>query len=231
MGRRCAGFSIRGSTSGRSASPRHKCWDWRSRRFSRCPPPQVRRSGTERCSDARHPRFPARNQWTAARPEGANWSAGGNRISDFSLEHGREVVIGSAPHPNRADRNLCFDGLNILARVQSEGKQLDFIFDTGNGAGTQLWERFSNDFATIVKERSVRESKRVTRIGGSNYREATVLPEIHLRVGGFEASLQPANIFARPVGNEFQHGNLGMDLLSQAHSVSVDFKAMSLVLQ
>ena len=142
-----------------------------------------------------------------------------------------KFVIGSAPHPNRADRNLCFDGLNILARVQSEGKQLDFIFDTGNGAGTQLWERFSNDFATIVKERGVRESKRVTRIGGSNYREATVLPEIHLRVGGFEASLQPANIFARPVGNEFQHGNLGMDLLSQAHSVSVDFKSMSLVLQ
>jgi hypothetical protein len=33
----------------------------------------------------------ARNEWTAARPEGANWSAGGNRISDFSLEHGREV--------------------------------------------------------------------------------------------------------------------------------------------
>jgi hypothetical protein len=142
-----------------------------------------------------------------------------------------KFVIGSAPHPNRADRNLCFDGLNILARVQSEGKQLDFVFDTGNGAGTQLWERFSNDFATIVKERGVRESKRVTQIGGSNYREAIVLPEIHLRVGGFEASLQPANIFARPVGNEFQHGNLGMDLLSQAHSVSVDFKAMSLVLQ
>src|ERR1035438_2135994 len=92
-----------------------------------------------------------------------------------------KFVIGSAPHPNRADRNLCFDGLNILARVQSEGKQLDFVFDTGNGAGTQLWERFSNDFATIVKERGVRESKRVTQIGGSNYREAIVLPEIHLR--------------------------------------------------
>jgi tetratricopeptide (TPR) repeat protein len=27
--------------------------------LSRCPPPQVRRSGTERCSDARHPRFPS----------------------------------------------------------------------------------------------------------------------------------------------------------------------------
>jgi hypothetical protein len=68
-----------------------------------------------------------------------------------------KFVIGSAPHPNRADRNLCFDGLNILARVQSEGKQLDFVFDTGNGAGTQLWERFSNGFATIVKERGQRE--------------------------------------------------------------------------
>ena len=139
--------------------------------------------------------------------------------------------IGSAPHPNRTDKNLCFDGLVPLTRVHFEGKQLDFIFDTGNGAGTQLWERFSNDFATIVRERGTKGSKRVTQIGGSNDREVIALPEIRLRIGGFEAALRPANVFTRPVGNEFQHGLLGMDLLSQAHSVSVDFRSMSVVLQ
>jgi len=152
-------------------------------------------------------------------------------FQSFRWTAGGTFEIGSAPHPNLPLRNLCFDGLNPIMRVQSEGRQLDFIFDTGNGAGTQLWERFANDFAAMVKERGVRGTQRVTQIGGANDREVFVLPELRLLVGGFDTLLRPANIFAKPVGNEFQHGLLGLDLLSRAHSVSVDFRSMSVALE
>jgi hypothetical protein len=139
--------------------------------------------------------------------------------------------IGSARHPAGVARNLCFDGLNPIARVQAEGKQLDFSLDTGNGNGTQLWERFSNDFATMIKEHGVKGNMRVTEAGGSGSFDVTALPELRLRIGGFETTLRPANVFSKPVGNEYQHGLLGLDLLTQAHSVSVDFRSMSLALE
>ena len=139
--------------------------------------------------------------------------------------------IGSDSHPKHVPGNLCFDELATVLRVQFDGKPLDLIFDTGNGGGTQLWERFSNDFAALVKARGTRAARRVTQFGGSNERQVVALPGICLRIGGFGAKLEPANVFAQPVGNEFQHGLLGMDLLSQAREVSVDFRSMSVILR
>ncbi len=140
--------------------------------------------------------------------------------------------IGPAPHHvSRSEKNLCFDGLAALTRVEAEGKQLEFIFDTGNGGGTQLWQRFADDFAAALRERGRKESKRITQLGGSNMHQAMVLPEFGFRVGGFQATLRPANVFAKPVGNPHQHGLLGMDLLTQAREVSVDFDSMSLLLR
>jgi hypothetical protein len=57
------------------------------------------------------------------------------------------------------------------------------------------------------------------------------IPELRLRIGGFDALLQRANIFSKPVGNDFQHGNLGVDVLSQAAEVAIDLDAMSLGLR
>jgi hypothetical protein len=43
--------------------------------------------------------------------------------------------------------------------------------------------------------------------------------------------LQPAQVFSKPIGNDFQHGNLGIDVLSQASEVTIDFRAMSLAVR
>jgi hypothetical protein len=71
----------------------------------------------------------------------------------------------------------------------------------------------------------------VTQIGGSNDRDVVVLPEVRLRVGRFDTVLRPANIFSKPVGDDRLHGNLGMDLLSQAAEVTLDFQSMVLSLR
>jgi hypothetical protein len=135
--------------------------------------------------------------------------------------------------PRRTDNppNLAFSDFQPLTRVAFNGGPLDFVLDTGNQAGTQLWERFGRDFSPLVKERGRTSTQRVNQIGGSNEHEVTVISELPLRVGGRDVVLKPAIIFSRPVGDQRRHGNLGMDLLSQAAGVTIDFGSMSLTLR
>jgi hypothetical protein len=139
--------------------------------------------------------------------------------------------IGFEPSSSAVRKDeICFDGLNPITRAHSEGKELDFILDTGNSAGTQLWSRFSHDFSERVKQEGTKSTKQVMQVGGANVRETTVLPEIALRVGGLDTKLRPAEIFSPPVGDRFHHGLLGMDVLSQAREVRIDFRSMTLSL-
>jgi hypothetical protein len=126
--------------------------------------------------------------------------------------------------------NVAFDGLQTVNRVSFEGASLDFVLDTGNQQETQLWQRFGREFPTLVA-RGHSDVRRVTQVGGANDREVTILPGMRLQVGGLETTLEPAILFSRPVGDDRHHGNLGMDILSQASEVSIDFRAMSLMLR
>lgn len=141
------------------------------------------------------------------------------------------IEFGFSPGTDRPVQNLYFDGLSPVTRVGFAGRQLDFLFDTGNGAGTQLWRSFAREFPEMMKERGASGKKKVTQIGGSKDRDVVVLPEVRLTVGGKETILRPANVFSNPVGNEYQHGLLGTDLLSQASEVSIDFQSLSVRLQ
>jgi hypothetical protein len=135
------------------------------------------------------------------------------------------------PSTSSDESNLVFNNLFPLTRVGFGTAQLTFVLDTGNQDGTQLWERFGRDFAPLVAERGTKGVKRVTQVGGATDHEVAVLPEIALRVGGQDAWLRPANVFSRPVGDDRRHGNLGMDILSQATEVSIDFRSMVLTLR
>ena len=67
-------------------------------------------------------------------------------------------------------------------------------------------------------------------MGGSQERDIVSLPELQLQVGGFDTVLKPAQVFSKPVGNDSRYGLLGMDLLTQAHTVKVDFRSMTVEL-
>jgi hypothetical protein len=139
--------------------------------------------------------------------------------------------VGAHSMPTaKADVNLAFDGDAVVTRAQFSGKPLELVLDTGNQAGTQLWEGFARDFPDVVSQGS-RSTKLVQQIGGSVNRQIVVIPEIRLRVGGFNSLLQPANVFLKPIGNGLQSGNLGMDVLSRAAEVVIDFGAMSLTVR
>jgi hypothetical protein len=139
----------------------------------------------------------------------------------------RAVAVPTA----RTSATLRFDDLYVITTVGFDGKSLDFILDTGNQVGTQLWERFGRDFDTLVKAHSRKGTERVRQIGGDNEREITIIPGIGLTVGGKETRLAEGKIFTRPVGNDRFHGLLGMDILSQSTEVTIDFRSMTLTLR
>jgi hypothetical protein len=112
-----------------------------------------------------------------------------------------------------------------------DGKALEFVLDTGNQAGTQLWERFGRDFQRAVTEQGAKGTVRVTQIGGATDRDVVTIPDLRLIVGGKDLALTRGNVFSRPVGDDRFHGLLGMDVLSQATEVRIDFRSMTLTLQ
>jgi tetratricopeptide (TPR) repeat protein len=126
--------------------------------------------------------------------------------------------------------NLWFDGLSPVTRIRFQDRDLDFAFDTGDGAGTQLWSRFSQDYAMLLKEHGTKSTRKVTQMGGSQERDIVSLPELQLQVGGLDTVLKPAEVFSKPVGDDSRYGLLGMDLLTQARKVKVDFRSMTVQL-
>jgi hypothetical protein len=124
-----------------------------------------------------------------------------------------------------------YDKLHVVTSVEAEGKTLEFLLDTGNQAGTQLWERFGKDFEAVVKERGRPGSVRVTQFGGASERAVVIIPETQLKVGGKDTKLEEGRIFSRPVGDDRFHGLLGMDVLSQAAEVTIDFRSMTSTLR
>lgn len=150
-----------------------------------------------------------------------------NRAGTCSNGAAVDVKTEDAARP----RNLRYDHLKVIATIDFESMPLDFILDTGDAAGTQFWERFANDFDTLIKERGRKGTARVTQIGGANDRDTTVLPNVRLTVGRKETVLPQANVFSKPVGDSRFHGLLGMDVLSQATEVTIDFRSMTLMLR
>jgi hypothetical protein len=126
--------------------------------------------------------------------------------------------------------NLAFDGFNPVVRVDVGARHADFVLDTGNQGRTQLWERFGRSFPTLMR-RGVHGGTTTTGVGGSQQRAVVTLPDLRLRVGGRDVRLQSVNLFSRPMGDGQHAGNLGMEVLGQASSVTIDFRTMSVVLQ
>jgi len=93
-----------------------------------------------------------------------------------------------------------------------------------------LWSRFSRDFPDVVAAGS-HATRQVHQIGGSTDHQVVIIPELQLRLGSFASLLRPGTLFSAPVGDDFHHGNMGTDLLSQAADVTVDFKRMSVTLR
>jgi predicted aspartyl protease len=137
--------------------------------------------------------------------------------------------IGFAPATMDLSRaNLCFDNDDPIAQFEYSGRKLEFVFDTGAGE-SELWPPFAKDFAALLKQSGKNDSKTLTGFTGSGDVAVVTLPEIHLGLGEFLGILRPAAVLTKPtVGpSNWYYGRAGMDILNQAHTVAIDFVAMS----
>jgi hypothetical protein len=109
---------------------------------------------------------------------------------------------------------------------------LEFSLDTG-AQNTDLYPSFAKDFADLLSARGKRESRQLTGVDGSATFDSVMLPFVTLEVGAHDGVLKPAHVLlVQHNGNSaWYFGNLGMDLLNQANSLTLDFQAMTLPLE
>jgi predicted aspartyl protease len=141
-------------------------------------------------------------------------------------------LVGRSPTAGAiGPANLCFEGAFPVVQVVVRHSVLDFTLDTG-AQNTDLYQMFAKEFPDLI-ESGKKESHELTGVGGSATFDSIVLPSLNLSVGGRDVLLQPAHVLLQKGSgtSDLYSGNLGMDLLTQAHSITLDFQRMTLTLK
>jgi predicted aspartyl protease len=147
--------------------------------------------------------------------------------ADKTFKIGPESSHKGMPHAG-----LCFDGNHPLVQVAYENRPLAFTLDTG-ATNTDLYPPFASAFPELIRLATKTDSYKMEGVGGAKYMEAATLDSLKLGIGGFPVTLKSAGVLLKPStdASRFFAGNLGIDLLQQAHRTNFDFKAMTLTLQ
>jgi hypothetical protein len=149
-----------------------------------------------------------------------------------SIKWSREGLFEIDRSPRQANpgaSNLCFDDLLLIVEASFERHELPFVLDTG-ATTTDLWPKFADVAKDLIRKSGSRESHTVTGVGGSQKFEATSIPKVILQLGGKFVTLQPAHVLEtqQRAQTRWFYGNLGIDVLGQAHEVALDFRTMTI---
>jgi predicted aspartyl protease len=152
-----------------------------------------------------------------------------------TLRWGRDGAfeIGFASSTRRTPvARLCFDGLQPVVEGQFRESRVNLFLDTG-ATRTRVLPLFAREFSDYVNEFGKKDSEPVTGVGGSVEVDALKLPELKLRVSGFDTVLRPAPVLLKETTSDSRwwHAWVGMDLLNQARVVTLDFNSMTVALE
>jgi hypothetical protein len=128
--------------------------------------------------------------------------------------------------------DLCFDGNYPVVQVGFGNRKLAFTLDTG-ASNTDLYPPFASVAPEMIRTAEKTSSYKMEGVGSTKNLDAAILPLVNFTIGGFPVVLKPAGVLLKPTleTSKFFAGNLGIDLLQQAHRVTFDFAAMTLTLQ
>ena len=140
------------------------------------------------------------------------------------------TVLPPQTEPRNLAPNLAFESTSIFTQIGFHGKALNFSLDTG-AQRTELYPAFARDFPD-VKASGTPEARKLIGVGGSAKIESVLVPALSFIVGGREVQLTPAHVLLKDnnSNSNWFAGNLGMDLLNQAHTVEIDFDSMAIQL-
>ncbi len=139
-----------------------------------------------------------------------------------------ECGFGS-PHAIVPKPNLAFDGAYTVVQLDSQGKSLLFGLDTG-AQRTEFYPSFGTAFPALMATGKKVSPLPAEADGTSS--DSIALPSVTFSIAGFNAKLEPAHVVHRSSDDAsgWFNGNLGMDALNQAHTITIDFSAMSITL-
>ena len=125
-------------------------------------------------------------------------------------------------------RNLLFDGSTPIVQASVDGKPLTFALDTG-AVDTDLNPGFAKALPELLQA-GQKETRPITGYGGTNNYDSMLLGPVMFRIGGMDVTLKSPHVFLSHSFGKFD-GNLGNDILDQAETLLLDFKAMELRLE
>jgi len=137
--------------------------------------------------------------------------------------------IGFPSPDSGSPQNLCFDGVNPVTLVRFHQQDLPVVLDTGAEL-TELWPPFANRFSDVLSASGRSGSTFERGFGGRTHIANKTLPDLNLRIGGFDAHLRTAQVLLSPTTPDSQRyfARLGFDVLSSAHQVTIDFADLEL---
>ena len=141
---------------------------------------------------------------------------------------GGALEIGFASERQAGEPNICLNPADPAVEARFMATRLSLKVDTGSEA-SRLYAPFAKKFGALLEKAGRKGTFEFTAPGQVAKLESVALPEVRLRVGGFDAVLRPAHVL--PGEGEGDDGVIGMDVLKQARTVTLDFKAMRLVLE
>jgi Aspartyl protease len=154
-------------------------------------------------------------------------------LERFTWGADKKFEIGpKAPNKNVPHADLCFDGQHPVAQVRYDNRILAFTLDTG-ASNTDLYPPFATEFPELIASAAKTDAYKMEGVGGAKYMDAATLESLRFSIGGFPVPLKTAGVLLKPTtdSSKFFAGNLGIDLLQQAHKTIFDFKEMTLTLQ
>ena len=141
------------------------------------------------------------------------------------------LELGQRPgQPQARKSNLCFDEDQLMASVGFGRDALLMRLDSG-AVNTEFYSPFADQFPQLLRESGKKTSREVRGIGQVEVIESVVLPEVPLTLGHWDVVLRPAPVLLKQVAHKRCFGNVGMDLLTQADTFEIDFRAMTLDLK
>jgi predicted aspartyl protease len=128
--------------------------------------------------------------------------------------------------------NLAFEQMFPVTRAYFQGTGIDMTVDSG-AEKTVLSPPFASAFPDVLKSGGKSESHKLTGVGGSTSYESILLPSLELQIGGLKVTLTNAHVLTQESSDtsKWAAGNLGIDLLNEARSTTLDFGSMRLTLQ
>jgi len=143
------------------------------------------------------------------------------------------ITIGEEPRPlNVSQANMFLDaGKRPVLKVSFLGKDFWTALDTG-AMTTDVYAPFAHLFADYLKQNGKPGQNEIRGIGGAESFTSINLPSLTLQIDRHDVILKPAHILTNHTERrDWIFANVSKDLLMQTSGFTIDFQAMTLMIE